>query len=817
MVALATAHANLALALFDLDEMDQALEHGRLGLEISLDALQLGPVHTLSSDDIPQGSDSQQLLKTVATSLLVQGSVNERLGRECLTSYRSAMFFARHLVSGSESLSEKIQQAYASALQQELSLACSTRDDTMFHSKLFNTAKVSKNVQSSALQQELAAGRTGKTSRRFLLGAEIEFEGPKQIQSMRNGLPMKSRHLRNLAAACTLTIQCAFRCARARKCFSVRQETVIELYGLYASYPHHRQQASKVQRVFRGHLARRLVRSLVQHKQHSSILLLQACLQRRLQHTALVRRLAIEADAHLPVASLNRARWLPPAFPVRMPTSVAVTARSLIAAVGLRSCKQQTLLHCAAVLRELGYSGDDIDTLFYVLLNRESQGTIDAELFYDAILKILLLSAEADDAEDVREACAVFDLLQHQHRPTLTNSSAFLSSLGYSDEEVNTVMEALECDEEHKQIQLLERTIALAQNAKKEEDSLQEKAHVSEDRKEDKHAAVKNLQQTSKNMQQTSVKNMPQTSRPAADMALSLEAVDANHDGNVDDVTLKTYLAAYAKYEVEYGALLVGVRGAVLHRKGESKPYSGINGDFKRSDEMCNRRAVYTHISMPWAMWWSNNNGRLGWCVGRKDQVGTDSMCAFVEGIGFGPEEVGKRPWSVYSYTSESWEEQTGIEVVSLDRLDNNEVEKSEMDDKRSRISESTDGVSREAFVHAMSAMLCRARQVRSVEEARRNVAADVALYEPYHPLLCISRKNASILLQCAWRAKRSRAALCKAMGRSFSGTCREVLVFLVMQKEFQAQEKRANAAAIPLQCASRTLIARESLFVCAL
>ena len=43
-------------------------------------------------------------------------------------------------------------------------------------------------------------------------------------------------------------------------------------------------------------------------------------------------------------------------------------------------------------------------------------------------------------------------------------------------------------------------------------------------------------------------------------------------------------------------------------------------------------------------------------------------MVAYVESMGLGPEESGKRPWIVYSYKSQSWETQAGIEVLSLDR-----------------------------------------------------------------------------------------------------------------------------------------------------
>jgi hypothetical protein len=149
---------------------------------------------------------------------------------------------------------------------------------------------------------------------------------------------------------------------------------------------------------------------------------------------------------------------------------------------------------------------------------------------------------------------------------------------------------------------------------------------------------------------------------------LSLGFVDTNGDGIIDEGEFKAFLDARKGQTMQYGASLVRVSGAVLHNKGVSKPYPGVNGDFERSVEICNRRAVYIHTSKPFAMWWSNNNGKLCWCVGKKDAVGTSFMVAYVESMGLGPEEAGKRPWTVYSYTSESWETQAGIEVLSLDR-----------------------------------------------------------------------------------------------------------------------------------------------------
>jgi hypothetical protein len=156
-----------------------------------------------------------------------------------------------------------------------------------------------------------------------------------------------------------------------------------------------------------------------------------------------------------------------------------------------------------------------------------------------------------------------------------------------------------------------------------------------------------------------------------------VENVDANGDGIVDDEEFQAFLArnSSAGHAMRYGASLVHVTGALLHRKGESKPYSGVNGDFQRSDEICNQRAVYFNRSMPYAMWWSNNDGKLCWCVGKKDDVGTGKMAAYVESMGFGPEEAGKRPWSVYSFTSQSWEKQAGIEILSLDRTEKKELE----------------------------------------------------------------------------------------------------------------------------------------------
>ena len=128
-------------------------------------------------------------------------------------------------------------------------------------------------------------------------------------------------------------------------------------------------------------------------------------------------------------------------------------------------------------------------------------------------------------------------------------------------------------------------------------------------------------------------------------------------------------LSLAANASVMYGSSLVRVNGVVLHRNASSVPYKGVNGDYHRSQQTVNGRAVYLHSSMPTALWWANNDGVCSWCVGPRDAVGSDIMWAHVESMGFGPDEARRRPWWVYSYSSESWELQTEVEVVNIEPL----------------------------------------------------------------------------------------------------------------------------------------------------
>jgi len=162
----------------------------------------------------------------------------------------------------------------------------------------------------------------------------------------------------------------------------------------------------------------------------------------------------------------------------------------------------------------------------------------------------------------------------------------------------------------------------------------------------------------------------PEAPAETSDTAIAdkqgLHVLDRNNDGLVDEDEFREYTSSLPM--VQYGASRVRISGLVLYNGGSAQPYKGINGDYVRSEEVCNFRAVYVKEDKPGiAMWWANIVGTISWCVGPKDQVGKDGIWAHVESMGFGPEEAGTRAWTVYSYNSGSWEDQTGVEVENLD------------------------------------------------------------------------------------------------------------------------------------------------------
>ena len=143
------------------------------------------------------------------------------------------------------------------------------------------------------------------------------------------------------------------------------------------------------------------------------------------------------------------------------------------------------------------------------------------------------------------------------------------------------------------------------------------------------------------------------------------EAASIDVDGNRDNVLTLSM--------VPRGASLVCISGVVLQQGMASRPHAGVNGEYQRSEEMTNGRAVYTKVSAPGtAMWLSNNNGKICWCVGPREHVGKNQMWCYIESAGFGPEEAAGRPWFVHSYNSDSYVLQSGIVVRSLDVQDPN-------------------------------------------------------------------------------------------------------------------------------------------------
>ena len=142
--------------------------------------------------------------------------------------------------------------------------------------------------------------------------------------------------------------------------------------------------------------------------------------------------------------------------------------------------------------------------------------------------------------------------------------------------------------------------------------------------------------------------------------------LDIDGDGQVDRNESSKYLDSLDG--IEYGCARVRLDGLMLYSDGGAKPYTGINGDYQRTQDTINGRAVYKKVNNPrTAMWWGKNQGRVSWCVGPNERAGDTGMWAYVESLGLGPEEAATRAWTVYSYNSKEWEEQTGVSVIDLE------------------------------------------------------------------------------------------------------------------------------------------------------
>ena len=111
---------------------------------------------------------------------------------------------------------------------------------------------------------------------------------------------------------------------------------------------------------------------------------------------------------------------------------------------------------------------------------------------------------------------------------------------------------------------------------------------------------------------------------------------------------------------------VVRVQGVVLQAGGKESPYTGINGDYQPQNEMTEGRAVYIKIGKPTtAMWWANVSGKGCWCVGPREKVGGAGMWIYVSSNARSPDQIGTCAWTIYSYNSQSWVQQTGVEVTA--------------------------------------------------------------------------------------------------------------------------------------------------------
>ena len=123
----------------------------------------------------------------------------------------------------------------------------------------------------------------------------------------------------------------------------------------------------------------------------------------------------------------------------------------------------------------------------------------------------------------------------------------------------------------------------------------------------------------------------------------------------------------------EEGPRRLRVQGVMTLQDGVLMPYAGINGDFVRTEQTVNGQRVYQKVNKPTTAMWcaeisheEDDEGELCWCVGPSEAVGSAGVWAYVpcEGVSF--DELEKRAWSVFSYASNSWEQQLDARVWAV-------------------------------------------------------------------------------------------------------------------------------------------------------
>jgi hypothetical protein len=121
------------------------------------------------------------------------------------------------------------------------------------------------------------------------------------------------------------------------------------------------------------------------------------------------------------------------------------------------------------------------------------------------------------------------------------------------------------------------------------------------------------------------------------------------------------------------GAVLLSIRGLVLHYKCETKDYRGLNGEYVQTGQMFDKIPIYVKVQdESIAMWCSISPRMSAWCIGPKTKVGTDKMWAYMTFEGHDScvvDGMSMFSWTVHSYTSDSWELQTNVEVLDVDHI----------------------------------------------------------------------------------------------------------------------------------------------------
>ena len=165
----------------------------------------------------------------------------------------------------------------------------------------------------------------------------------------------------------------------------------------------------------------------------------------------------------------------------------------------------------------------------------------------------------------------------------------------------------------------------------------------------------------------------PRTGWSSTERAI-LREIDADGDGRVSEDELRAYLSRHQGM-VAPGAAKVRVKRVDVAASGQEPAlFEGLCGNYVRSEDVCNGRAIYVkEAAQGTVMWWANINGLMSWCVGPRSetaQSGSSTLWASVACLGPSPDFAQARPWMVYSYEHQDWVMQDGVEVVKLDERD---------------------------------------------------------------------------------------------------------------------------------------------------